>query len=117
MWPINDTWSFHAGAQYKNAALLSAQRSIGMRYGASDSAEMFAAKAQLAQYEATRAQFESFAAAGWDSHKMTIYWMLNSHWPSFSGSSSTITCAPVVHISEPEGATPAFGRLRFVRKG
>ncbi|WP_242657714.1 glycoside hydrolase family 2 protein [Mycobacterium kubicae] len=85
LWPIDDTWSFHAGAQYKNAALLSAQRSIGMRYGASDSAEMFAAKAQLAQYEATRAQFESFAAAGWDSHKMTIYWMLNSHWPSFFG--------------------------------
>ncbi|OBJ58261.1 glycoside hydrolase [Mycobacterium sp. 1423905.2] len=85
LWPINDTWSFHAGAQYKNAALLSAQRSIGMRYGTSDSAEIFAAKAQLAQYEATRAQFESFAAGGWDSHKMTIYWMLNSHWPSFFG--------------------------------
>ena len=44
---------------------------------------MFADKAQLAHYESTRAQFESFAANGWDSHKMTIYWMLNSHWPSF----------------------------------
>ena len=33
----------------------------------------------------TRAQFESFAANGWDGHKMTIYWMLNSHWPSFFG--------------------------------
>ncbi|OBK13381.1 glycoside hydrolase [Mycobacterium asiaticum] len=85
LWPINDTWSFHAGAQYKNAALLSAQRSIGMRYGTSDSAEIFAAKAQLAQYESARAQFEAFAATGWDSHKMTIYWMLNSHWPSFFG--------------------------------
>ncbi|MCB0938184.1 MAG: glycoside hydrolase, partial [Mycobacterium sp.] len=39
----------------------------------------------LAHYEATRAQFESFAANGWDGHKMTIYWMLNSHWPSFFG--------------------------------
>ncbi|WP_081283310.1 glycoside hydrolase family 2 protein [Mycobacterium asiaticum] len=85
LWPINDTWSFHAGAQYKNAALLSARRSIGMRYGASDSAEMFAAKAQLAQYESARAQFEAFAARGWDAHKMTIYWMLNSPWPSFFG--------------------------------
>jgi exo-1,4-beta-D-glucosaminidase len=46
---------------------------------------MFANKAQLAHYEATRAQFESFAANGWASHKMTIYWMLNSHWPSFFG--------------------------------
>ncbi len=85
LWPINDTWYFHAGAQPKNAALLSAQRSIGMRYGPSDSAEMFAAKAQLAQYEAARAQFEAFAATGWNGHKMTIYWMLNSHWPSFFG--------------------------------
>lgn len=85
LWPINDTWSFHAGAQPKNAALLSAQRSIGLRYGPSNSAEIFTAKAQLAQYEAARAQFEAFAAAGWDSHKMTIYWMLNSPWPSFFG--------------------------------
>ncbi len=85
LWPINDTWYFHAGAQPKNAALLSAQRSIGLRYGPSDSAEVFAAKAQMAQYESARAQFESFAATGWDSHKMTIYWMLNSHWPSFFG--------------------------------
>ncbi len=85
LWPINDTWYFHAGAQPKNAALLNAQRSIGMRYGLSDSAEMFAAKAQLAQYEAARAQFEAFAATGWNTHKMTIYWMLNSHWPSFFG--------------------------------
>ena len=48
-------------------------------------AEEFADKAQLAHYEATRAQFESFAALGWADHKMTIYWMLNSHWPSFFG--------------------------------
>ncbi len=46
---------------------------------------MFANKAQLAHYESTRAQFETFAANGWASHKMTIYWMLNSHWPSFYG--------------------------------
>lgn len=85
LWPINDSWYFHAGGQPKNAALLSAQRSIGMRYGLSSSAEMFAAKAQLAQYEGARAQFEAFAAQGWNTHKMTIYWMLNSHWPSFFG--------------------------------
>ncbi|MDP7701124.1 glycoside hydrolase [Mycobacterium sp. TY815] len=85
LWPINDTWYFHAGGQPKNGALLSAQRSIGLRYGPSDSAEMFSAKAQLAQYESARAQFEAFAATGWDRHKMTIYWMLNSHWPSFFG--------------------------------
>ena len=42
-------------------------------------------KAQLAHYENTRAQFEDFAADGWANHKMTIYWMLNSQWPSFFG--------------------------------
>ncbi|MBV8966847.1 MAG: glycoside hydrolase, partial [Mycobacteriaceae bacterium] len=85
LWPINDAWYFHAGAQPDNAALANIQRAVNMRYGPSSSAEMFAAKAQLAHYEATRAQFEAFAADGWDSHKMTIYWMLNSHWPSFFG--------------------------------
>ena len=49
------------------------------------SAEEFAEKAQLAHYENARAQFEDFAANGWANHKMTIYWMLNNHWPSFFG--------------------------------
>ena len=22
---------------------------------------------------------------GWANHKMTLYWMLNNHWPSFFG--------------------------------
>ena len=85
LWPINDTWYFHAGANPGNAGLTSIRRVIDLRYGTSTSAEMFADKAQLAHYESTRAQFESFAAGGWDSHKMTIYWMLNGHWPSFFG--------------------------------
>jgi exo-1,4-beta-D-glucosaminidase len=85
LWPINDTWYFHAGAQSNNARLANIQRAVDRRYGPSTSAEMFANKAQLAQYEATRAQFEAFAADGWASHKMTIYWMLNNHWPSFFG--------------------------------
>jgi len=85
MWPINDTWSFHAGAAPQNSTLSNVRRVIDRRYGFSTGAQMFADKAQLAHYEATRAQFESFAANGWDGHKMTIYWMLNSHWPSFFG--------------------------------
>lgn len=85
LWPINDTWYFHAGSGPQNSSLTNVQRVINRRYGYSTGAEMFANKAQLAHYEATRAQFEAFAANGWDSHKMTIYWMLNSHWPSFFG--------------------------------
>jgi exo-1,4-beta-D-glucosaminidase len=85
LWPINDYWYFHAGSNPGNAALSSTQLAINRRYGPSSSAYEFARKAQLAHYESTRAQFESFAALGWAGHKMTIYWMLNNHWPSFFG--------------------------------
>ena len=85
LWPISDAWFFHAGSDPKNAVLTSIRRAIDRRYGPSNNAEEFAAKAQLAHYESTRAQFEAFAANGWDNHKMTIYWMLNNHWPSFFG--------------------------------
>ena len=85
LWPINDAWSFHAGSNPGNAALTSIQRAINRRYGPSSGAEEFTRKAQLAHYESTRAQFEAFAALGWAGHKMTIYWMLNNHWPSFFG--------------------------------
>ncbi|MFN8100004.1 MAG: glycoside hydrolase [Mycobacterium sp.] len=85
LWPINGTWYFHAGSDDSNEQLSSIRTAVVRRYGSSRSAEEFAAKAQLAHYESTRAQFESFAAGGWDTHKMTIYWMLNNHWPSFFG--------------------------------
>jgi exo-1,4-beta-D-glucosaminidase len=85
LWPINDDWYFHAGSNPGNAALASIRTAIVRRYGSSSGAEQFAAKAQLAHYESTRAQFEAFAALGWAGHKMTIYWMLNNHWPSFFG--------------------------------
>lgn len=85
LWPINDDWSFHAGSNPDNADLRSIQRAVNRRYGTSSGAEEFTRKAQLAHYESTRAQFESFAALGWAGHKMTIYWMLNNHWPSFFG--------------------------------
>ena len=85
LWPINDMWYFHAGSNPGNEALASIRDAVVQRYGSSTGAEEFTRKAQLAHYEATRAQFESFAALGWADHKMTIYWMLNNHWPSFFG--------------------------------
>ena len=85
LWPINETWYFHAGANEGNNTLANTRNVIDRRYGPSASAEEFARKAQLAHYENTRAQFEVFAANGWANHKMTLYWMLNSQWPSFFG--------------------------------
>jgi len=85
LWPVNETWYFHSGALEGNNSLASIQRALDRRYGPSTDAEEFSRKAQLAHYENTRAQFEVFAANGWANHKMTLYWMLNSHWPSFYG--------------------------------
>ena len=85
LWPINDTWYFHSGANPGNDTLINIRHAVDRRYGTSSGAEEFARKAQLAHYEDTRAQFEAFAADGWANHKMTIYWMLDSHWPSFFG--------------------------------
>jgi exo-1,4-beta-D-glucosaminidase len=85
LWPINDTWLMHAGAFGGNSKLSNIQLALDHRYGPSGNVEQFVRKAQLAHYENTRAQFEDFAADGWANHKMTIYWMLNSHWPSFFG--------------------------------
>jgi exo-1,4-beta-D-glucosaminidase len=85
LWPINDTWYFHAGSDSSNERLTSIRTAVSRRYGSSRGAAEFARKAQLAHYESTRAQFEAFAAGGWETHKMTIYWMLNNHWPSFFG--------------------------------
>jgi exo-1,4-beta-D-glucosaminidase len=85
LWPINDTWFMHAGAWGGNNTLSNIRLALDHRYGPSTNVEDFVRKAQLAHYENTRAQFETFAASGWATHKMVGYWMLNSHWPSFYG--------------------------------
>ena len=85
LWPINEYWFLHSGANHGNNELLNTQLAINRRYGPSSNAEEFARKAQLGLYEETRAQFEDFAANGWANHKMTLYWMLNEPWPSFFG--------------------------------
>lgn len=85
LWPVNEYWYYHAGANRGNSTLETIQKAIEKRYGKPAGAEDFCKKAQLAHYENTRAQFETFAAGGWANHKMSLYWMLNSQWPSFFG--------------------------------
>ena len=85
LWPVNDYWSYHAGANRGNNTLETIRKVVEKRYGPPASAEDLCEKAQLAHYENTRAQFEDFAVNGWATHKMTLYWMLNNHWPSFFG--------------------------------
>jgi exo-1,4-beta-D-glucosaminidase len=85
LWPLNEWWFYHAGSTDRNNTLANAALVVEKRYGPSQNAVEFTEKAQLAHYENTRAQFEAFAANGWADHKMTMYWMLNSHWPNFFG--------------------------------
>jgi exo-1,4-beta-D-glucosaminidase len=85
LWPINDYWYFHAGANDGNNTLSAIRKAVDHRYGPSTSAAEFSKKAQLAHYENVRAQFENYGAGGWSTHKMMVYWMLNSQWPSFFG--------------------------------
>lgn len=54
------------------------------RYGPPTSLENYVLKAQIMDYEATRAEFEAYAARWTDARPATglIYWMLNNAWPS-----------------------------------
>ncbi len=61
LWPINEYWYFHAGANEGNNTLENIQRVIDKRYGPSSSVEEFSKKAQLAHYEDVRAQYETYA--------------------------------------------------------
>jgi len=84
LWPINENWYFHAGANPANNTLGDARRVLEKRYGPSSGVEDFAKKAQLAHYEDARARYEAYATH-WSNRKMTVNWMMNNHWPSFFG--------------------------------
>ncbi len=84
LWPINEYWYFHSGANEGNSTLENIRRVIDKRYGPSTNAEEFSRKAQLAHYEDVRAQYETYATH-WADRKMMIHWMMNNPWPSFFG--------------------------------
>ncbi|KAI1390110.1 glycoside hydrolase family 2 protein [Hypoxylon trugodes] len=57
---------------------------VWKRLGAPSSLDDYLLKAQITDYEATRAQFEGFASL-WNAERPAtghIYWMLNNAWPS-----------------------------------
>lgn len=71
-----NTSSFYDRKIYNNA--------IWKRYGAPTSLEDYEMKAQMADYEATRSQFEAYSSHWGAARQATgmIYWMLNNAWPS-----------------------------------
>jgi exo-1,4-beta-D-glucosaminidase len=84
LWPTNETWYFHSGANEGNNTLDNITRVLEKRYGPSHNVEEFSKKAQLAHYEDVRAQYESYATH-WDNRKMVVHWMMNNPWPSLFG--------------------------------
>ncbi len=78
-WPIDDMWHYHCGRHQFNT-LGRFRRALDARYGESTGLEDFAAKSQLASYEAMRAMFEAFSARR-GAATGVVQWMLNSAWP------------------------------------
>jgi len=79
LWPIDEVWNYHCGRNEFNDMDRYVE-ALDRRYGPSESVEEFLAKAQVANYEAIRPMFESFAV----NRPLTtglIQWMLNSAWP------------------------------------
>jgi len=79
LWPINEVWDYHCGRNEFND-LSRYTKALNARYGEARSAEEYAQKAQLLNYELMRPMFEAFSA---NRYKATgvIQWMLNSAWP------------------------------------
>ncbi|MBZ5702171.1 MAG: glycosyl hydrolase family 2 [Acidobacteriia bacterium] len=79
LWPINDTWNFHAGGGvFKDIKLYT--NALEQRYGQACDASDFAWKSQAVAYEGQRAMFEAFARNKYRSTGV-IQWMLNNAWP------------------------------------
>jgi exo-1,4-beta-D-glucosaminidase len=86
LWREPEAKQFHAGppSDFDNLAVF--HRALAGRYGAPTSLTDFCRKAQLANYETVRAQFEAYASQGFADNPATglVYWMFNSAWPSLN---------------------------------
>lgn len=86
LWQQPDVRQFHSGppSVFDNLGIFS--RALAERYGAPKSAEDYVRKAQLAAYEAVRAQFEAFVLRAGEPEPATgvVYWMLSAPWPSLN---------------------------------
>jgi exo-1,4-beta-D-glucosaminidase len=79
LWPENDVWNYHCGRNEFNT-LNRYNAALDVRYGKAENLDDYLKKAQVMNYEAMRAMFESFAAHKYNSTGI-IQWMLNSAWP------------------------------------
>lgn len=85
LWRDFDARQYHAAPAWSPfSSLKRFDTALAHRYGQPKSLADYVEKAQLANYEATRAQFEAYSARMSAARPATgvIYWMLNSAWPS-----------------------------------
>jgi exo-1,4-beta-D-glucosaminidase len=83
LWPIGAVWNYHAGkarSVFDNINFFT--NGVNGRYGSTTSAADYARKAELQNYENTRAFFEAWSAHEFTQSFGTIFWMLNGVWPS-----------------------------------
>ncbi|MGW1724140.1 glycoside hydrolase family 2 protein [Streptomyces sp. NPDC002306] len=85
LWKNPDARQYHRSPSATFGTLKLYDNALTGRYGAPSSLTDYVRKAQLAQYEAVRAQFEAYGRNSTDSAKPStgvIYWMFNSGWTS-----------------------------------
>lgn len=81
LWPINDEWSFHAGAGTDFKDLKNFNHAMDAIYGSPKDLSEYVIKSQAMAYDGERAMFESYARNKYNATGV-IQWMLNNAWPS-----------------------------------
>ncbi|MGW3662465.1 glycoside hydrolase family 2 protein [Streptomyces sp. NPDC005141] len=85
LWKDPDVRQYHRSPSPVFGTLKIYDAALAGRYGAPTGLTDYVRKAQLAQYENVRAQFEAYGRNATDSSKPStgvVYWMLNSGWTS-----------------------------------
>lgn len=85
LWRDPSARQYHRSPSKTFATLELYDEALTARYGAASSLEDYVRKAQLAQYENVRAQFEAYARNTKDPEAPStgvVYWMFNSGWTS-----------------------------------
>lgn len=82
LWPLNELWDYHCTTSQTAMNNLNVLTGImNKRYGKANDLQDYLHKADLINYEGTKAMFEAFRAN--QPHTTGIVqWMLNSAWPS-----------------------------------
>lgn len=84
MWQQPNATHYHMGTGSTFSHRTIYNSALWARYGFRNGSEEYLMKAQMMDYEATRAQFEAYSAK-WNAKRPAtgmIYWMLNNAWPS-----------------------------------